>query len=90
MEEKRFMSVGELSDYLGLSRWMIYKYIENRDIPFIPFGRLIRFDRVAVERWAEKRMIPAAGSRGGRRVAAQTVAAAAPLLPPPATERSTS
>ena len=75
MEEMRFMNVGELSDYLGLSKWMIYKYIESRDIPFIPFGRLIRFDRVAVVRWAEKRMIPAAGGRGGRRVAVESAEA---------------
>jgi excisionase family DNA binding protein len=78
------MNVSELSDYLGLSRWMIYKYIENRDIPFIPFGRLIRFDRVAVERWAEKRTVPAAGSRGVRRAATQTAEAGAPQWPAPA------
>ena len=63
MEEKRFMDVAELSDYLGVSRWMIYKYIENRDIPFIPFGRLIRFDRLAIDKWAEKRTVRAAPGR---------------------------
>jgi excisionase family DNA binding protein len=57
----------ELAEYLGVSKWLIYKYIENRDIPFIPFGRIIRFDRLAVERWAEKRMVLAAPSaRPGR------------------------
>lgn len=85
MEEKRFMNVSELSDYLGLSKWMIYKYIENRGIPFIPFGRLIRFDRVAVERWAEKRMVPAAGSRGARRAAAQRTEVGEPQCLAPAT-----
>jgi len=54
---KRYMTVGELSEYLGVSQWMVYKYVKNRDIPFIPFGRLVRFDRVAVERWAEKKMV---------------------------------
>lgn len=58
-ESKRYMDVQEIAQYLGISRWMIYKYIKNRDIPFIPFGRVIRFDRVAVERWAEKRMVRA-------------------------------
>ncbi len=57
MNEKRYMDVGELSDYLGISKWLIYKYVKNREIPFIPFGRLVRFDRVVVEKWAEKKMV---------------------------------
>ena len=54
---KRFMNVEELSAYLGISKWLIYKFVKDRDIPFIPFGRLVRFDRLAVEKWAEKRMV---------------------------------
>lgn len=56
-ELKRYMDVDELSIHLGISKWMIYKYIKNREIPFIPFGRLVRFDRMAVEKWAEKKMV---------------------------------
>lgn len=56
-ELKRYMDVDELSRHLGVSKWMIYKYIKHREIPFIPFGRLVRFDRVAVEKWAEKKMV---------------------------------
>jgi excisionase family DNA binding protein len=55
--EKRFMDVAELSAYLGISKWLVYKFVKDRDIPFIPFGRLVRFDRLAVEKWAEKRMV---------------------------------
>lgn len=62
-ELKRYMDVAELSGYLGISKWMIYKYIESRDIPFIPFGRVIRFDRLAVERWTEKRTVRGLGGR---------------------------
>ena len=51
------MDVGEVAEYLGISKWMIYKYIKNREIPFIPFGRLVRFDRLVVDKWAEKRMV---------------------------------
>ena len=56
---KRYMDAVELSAYLGISQWMIYKYIKKREIPFIPFGRLVRFDRIAVEKWAGKRMVRA-------------------------------
>ena len=56
-EFKRYMDVDELAEYLGVSKWLIYKYIKNREMPFIPFGRLVRFDRVAIEKWAEKKMV---------------------------------
>lgn len=56
-ELKRYMDVDALAKYLGISKWLIYKYIKNREVPFIPFGRLVRFDRVAVEKWAEKKMV---------------------------------
>lgn len=51
------MDVEELSAYLGISKWLIYKYIKRREIPFIPFGRLVRFDRWAIDKWAEKRTV---------------------------------
>lgn len=56
-ETKRYMDVEELAGYLGISKWLIYKYIRLREIPFIPFGRLLRFDRWAIDKWAEKRMV---------------------------------
>lgn len=51
------MDVDDLSAYLGISKWMIYKYVKHREIPFIPFGRLVRFDRTAVDKWAEKKTV---------------------------------
>jgi len=63
---KRYMDVGELAEYLGVSKWLVYKFIEGRDIPFVPFGRLIRFDRLAIDRWVERRTVQAAPSRRTR------------------------
>ncbi|HVA65312.1 MAG TPA: helix-turn-helix domain-containing protein [Elusimicrobiota bacterium] len=57
MIEKRYLDVDELSKYLGISKWLIYKFIKNREVPFIPFGRLVRFDRMAIDKWAEKRSV---------------------------------
>ena len=59
---RRYMDVAEVAGYLGLSRWMIYKYVESRSMPFIQFGRLVRFDRVVIDRWAEKLTVKAAAS----------------------------
>ena len=66
MTDKRFMDVGELSEYLGISKWLIYKFVKNREMPFIPFGRLVRFDRLAVDKWAEKRMVRGFIARASR------------------------
>lgn len=59
-EIKRYLGVEDLARYLGISKWMIYKYVKNRGIPFIPFGRLVRFDRMEIDKWAQKRMVGAA------------------------------
>ena len=56
---KRYLSVEDLALYLSISKWMIYKYVKTREIPFIPLGRLVRFDRLAIDTWAEKKMIRA-------------------------------
>ncbi|MDE2039549.1 MAG: helix-turn-helix domain-containing protein [Elusimicrobia bacterium] len=78
MNEKRYLDVDELSQYLGISKWLIYKYIKNRGIPFIPFGRLVRFDRMAVEKWAEKKMVRDGGQF--RRMRPELLQAAETLL----------
>jgi excisionase family DNA binding protein len=65
-ELKRYMDVEEVSAYLGISKWMIYKYVGNREIPFIPFGRLVRFDRMAVDKWAEKMTVRGFSRRDSR------------------------
>lgn len=66
-QDKRFMDVEEVSEYLGISKWLIYKYVKNREMPFIPFGRLVRFDRHAVERWTEKRTVQGFRAKAARR-----------------------
>ncbi|HVA66532.1 MAG TPA: helix-turn-helix domain-containing protein [Elusimicrobiota bacterium] len=70
--------MGELSEYLGVSKWMIYKYIQNREIPFIPYGRIIRFDRLAIDRWAEKRAVRSFRSVRLRRQSADWIEAGGP------------
>ena len=73
MSDKRFMDVEQLAEYLGISKWLIYKYVKNREIPFIPFGRLVRFDRIAVEKWADRRMVqgPKTARGAGSRTAGE-------------------
>ena len=84
MSDKRFMDVEQLAEYLGISKWLIYKYVKNREIPFIPFGRLVRFDRLAVEKWADKRMVQ--GFKTTRGAGPRTAKAAISTLVPPGIE----
>jgi excisionase family DNA binding protein len=57
---KRFMDVHEVAKYLGVSRWMIYKLIKNRQFPFISVSKqTLRFDRFKVEKWMEKQTVKA-------------------------------
>jgi excisionase family DNA binding protein len=57
--DKRYLDVLELASYVGLSRWFIYKMVQRRQIPFIPFGRVVRFDRQQVDLWMNQRMVKA-------------------------------
>jgi len=56
MIAKRWMTVKELSKYLSLSERKIRQMVKDREIPFVRVGKkLIRFDRLAVDRWLEER-----------------------------------
>lgn len=51
---KEFMTVGELAEYLELSKSAIYKLTSKREIPFYnPGGKKIYFKRSEVDTWIE-------------------------------------
>lgn len=50
----RPMTVTEVSEYLGISRQMIYKLIRANNIGgVIRFGTVIRFDRAKLDQWIQ-------------------------------------
>ncbi len=49
--EKRFLSIAEAAEWLGLSQSYLYRLVESDAIPNIRFGRAIRFDIKALEDW---------------------------------------
>lgn len=51
--EKEFLSIDDVSKYLGIKRSNLYQRVERREIPFYRFGRLIRFKKTDIELWAE-------------------------------------
>ena len=56
---KRFLSVKEAAEYLGLSSHFLYKLVAQKGIPFTRFGKgkAIRFDMKKLEHWIEERSI---------------------------------
>ena len=53
--EKRYLDIKELSGYIGLSRWSIYKLVNQRNLPHIPITkRTFRFDRVEIDKWMKE------------------------------------
>ena len=49
--EKRLLSIVEAAEWLGLSQSYLYKLVESKQIPYIRFGRAIRFDIKQLEDW---------------------------------------
>ena len=52
--DKRYLTVVEVSQYLGFKPSAIRKWIRQGRIPFNRFQRNIRFDIKAIEQWANE------------------------------------
>jgi excisionase family DNA binding protein len=50
---RRYFSVSEVKDYLGLSRSKVYQLVEGGDLPACRFGGSIRISRADIERFEE-------------------------------------
>src|SRR6266404_6516065 len=52
--EPRWLDVDTAAQYLCMRRHALYHRISRRQIPFVRRGRIIRFDRHALDRWMSK------------------------------------
>ncbi len=55
--EPRYLDVARAAGYLSISTSYLNKLVSRRKVPFIKFGRLVRFDSVALDRWAARRQV---------------------------------
>ena len=55
MGDKAFLSPGEVSVLLGVTRARVYQLISAGQIPAVRFGGAIRIPRLAWERWLQQR-----------------------------------
>lgn len=49
--EDRWLSVEEISQYLGISKDTVYTWINNKNMPAHKIGRLWKFKRDEVDTW---------------------------------------
>lgn len=50
-EHKQYMTIDEVTAYLGISKNTAYAWVCRRKLPFIKVGRLLRFDVEVINRW---------------------------------------
>lgn len=51
--EDRWLSVGDICTYLGVSNDTVYRWIEKQDMPAHRVGRLWKFKKEQVDAWVE-------------------------------------
>jgi excisionase family DNA binding protein len=53
-ETREVMDIRETSEYLGVSRETLYKYVYEEKIPAFKLGNRWRFKKTVLDRWMEK------------------------------------
>jgi len=48
---KEFLTIDDLSQYLGIKKSSLYSMVEKREIPFYKIGRLVRFKKPDIDAW---------------------------------------
>jgi excisionase family DNA binding protein len=54
LSTKTWLSVKELSEYLGISKETVYRLLDKKQIPSRRIGRLHRFYKVEIDKWMLK------------------------------------
>ena len=57
-ETREVMGIREASDYLGVSRETLYKYVTGERIPGFKLGNRWKFKKTVLDRWMERQSTP--------------------------------
>ena len=57
MLPRTYLTVKEVSQYVGIATDTIYKMVSQRQIPFSKVGRLLRFDQTILDTWIKQHTV---------------------------------
>ncbi len=52
--EKKWLSVDEAGEYLGVKRDTIYRWVDKRGLPSYRLGRLLKFNTDELDEWVKR------------------------------------
>ena len=50
---RRLLTIDETAEYLGLAPTTLYKMVNQRRMPYVKVGRLLRFDSRLIDEWLQ-------------------------------------
>ena len=56
--QTKLLNINELAEYLGIKISTVYSWVNQRKIPYIKVGRLVKFDRVDIDKWLAEQKVP--------------------------------
>lgn len=56
-KDRLLLDIRELSELTGLSVYTLYSWINQRKIPYVKMGRLVRFEPRKIEEWIEQNSV---------------------------------
>ena len=54
---KRFLNYDELAELLGVRRNWLEQAVFHKRIPYVKIGRLVRFEKDAIEEWIRRQRV---------------------------------
>jgi len=55
--DRRFLSITEMSQYLGITKGSLYVWVCQRKIPYLKVGKLVKFDIMEIESWLKDKRV---------------------------------
>jgi len=55
--ERRYIGIGELSEYTGICVNTLRWWVHVRQVPFLKIGKLIKFDRIEIDAWLNEKKV---------------------------------
>jgi excisionase family DNA binding protein len=51
------MTVSELAEFLSVSKSLVYRWVEENEIPHYRFGKAVRFNTIEVKEWLDNQKV---------------------------------